>query len=279
MVIHWIIFSVMILLIPFAFICFKIAFVDKLTVTEQQKKNANLTTGKYILLFWLYDFLYMAIFNQWLVLEYILGVLSIIIIFTNLTRALLSENKIIMWMLPFDLVLGIGLSVYLIYILPEPSLQTIMTAIISAIYGGIITLVGVAWTIKHNKDERKQDEIEANRPIIFPFNPYNDFDSKKLLDILFVDDNQATHKYVGMIKNTDKAVLLLKEIIVDGVNIPIKYGDVLDKNMVAQIIVTSSKQLEYNSIILVGSDIRGNIIKYEMELKTEKKEIQSIKIL
>ena len=33
-----------------------------------------------------------------------------------------------------------------------------------------------------------------------------------------------------MIKNTDNGILLIKEMIIDGITFPIVYGDVLDKN-------------------------------------------------
>lgn len=50
------------------------------------------------------------------------------IIFTNLISVFLSENKLLNKMISFDLILGICLSVYLIYILPDEQLKTIRGA-------------------------------------------------------------------------------------------------------------------------------------------------------
>ena len=58
----------------------------------------------------------------------------------------------------FDFVLGVGLSIYLIYIIPNEGLQNIIIPIVSAVYGGLLTLVGVAWTIKKSDSDRKQEE-------------------------------------------------------------------------------------------------------------------------
>ena len=165
MTLHWIIFSFMFLFIPFTFIYFKVKFIDKHLQIEKQKKNANMTTAKYLFLFWLYDLLYMAIFTNSLILVYILGIFAVIIVFTNLAKALLSNNKILYGFLSFDLIIGAFLCVYLIYIIPNSTLQNIVAAIVAAILGGLFTLVGVAWTIKNNAKERREElqRIEYER--------------------------------------------------------------------------------------------------------------------
>ena len=114
MVACWIIFAVLLLFIPVGFGYFGVLCTKKFNPNEQQKKNMNLSLCKYIFLFWLYDLLFMAIFNRWCALIYDFGLLSIVIIFTNLIGVFLSENKLLNKMISFDLILGIGLSVYLI---------------------------------------------------------------------------------------------------------------------------------------------------------------------
>lgn len=100
---------------------------------------------------------------------YIFGLLSIVIIFTNVICVFLSENKLLNKMISFDLLVGVGLSVYLIYILPDEQLKTIVTAVVAALYGGILTLVGVAWTIRHSDKEGREEEKKKAKPI-FTFN-------------------------------------------------------------------------------------------------------------
>lgn len=93
MVACWIIFAVLLLFIPIGFGYFGVLCTKKFNPNEQQKKNMNLSLCKYIFLFWLYDLLFMAIFNRWRALIYVFGLLSIVIIFTNLIMAN-DTNKI-----------------------------------------------------------------------------------------------------------------------------------------------------------------------------------------
>lgn len=73
MVACWIIFVALIVLIPVGFGYFGVLCTKKFNPNEQQKKNMNLSLCKYIFLFWLYDLLFMAIFNRWCALIYVLA--------------------------------------------------------------------------------------------------------------------------------------------------------------------------------------------------------------
>ena len=93
-------------------------------------------------------------------------------IFTNLVYAFISgtkRSKFANGLLLQDFLVGVALTVYLIYIIPgktmeingvvviDNSLREIITTIVSAVYGGLLTLVGVAWTIRKGDDDRRQD--------------------------------------------------------------------------------------------------------------------------
>lgn len=179
----------------------------------------NVTLGKCTLLFWLYDLLFMAIFNQWHVMIYIFGLLSIVIIFTNIICVFLSENKLLNKMISFDLLVGVGLSVYLIYLLPDEQLKTIVTAVVAALYGGILTLVGVAWTIRHSDKERKDEEKKKAKPI-FTFNmvldEIKDIRTKKVC--FDVADNGIEYEchVVAELENSDHALFEVKRVFHDG---------------------------------------------------------------
>ena len=278
--IHWFWFGFFIVFIPISLINFFTFFVIWKKPTEEQKKNLGINICKYIGVLWIYDLFYMAIFNEWLILEYVFGVLAVIIIFYGLTKTFLSEFNAIKWMLPFDLVAGIVISIYLIYRLPNSDLRDVVTAVISALYGGLLTLIGVAWTIKHTNEEKRKEEAKAIHPFIYPFNSRNDFDAKELLTICFFDSSsdktKSKNRYIGMIKNTDNGILILKEIIVDSERFYIKYGDILDKNRFAQIILSTEKELEFNNTTIIGTDVCGYVVAFDIELAEDKKEIVRI---
>ena len=219
MVVCWIIFVVLLLFIPVGFGYFGVLCTKKFNPDEQQKKNMKATLGKGTLLFWLYDLLFMAIFNQWRVMIYIFGLLSIVIIFTNIIGVFLSENELLNKMIPFDLLVGAGLSVYLIYILPNKQLKTIVTVVVAALYGGILTLVGVAWTIRHSDKERKDEEKKKAKPI-FTFNmvldEIKDIRTKKVC--FDVADNGIEYEchVVAELENSDHALFEVKRVFHDG---------------------------------------------------------------
>ena len=219
MVACWIIFVALIVLIPVGFGYFGVLCTKKFNPNEQQKKNMNVTLGKCTLLFWLYDLLFMAIFNQWHVMIYIFGLLSIVIIFTNVICVFLSENKLLNKMISFDLLVGVGLSVYLIYLLPDEQLKTIVTAVVAALYGGILTLVGVAWTIRHSDKERREEEKKKAKPI-FTFNmvldEIKDIRTKKVC--FDVADNGIEYEchVVAELENSDHALFEVKRVFHDG---------------------------------------------------------------
>lgn len=219
MVACWIIFVALIVLIPVGFGYFGVLCTKKFNPNEQQKKNMNVTLGKTTLLFWLYDLLFMAIFNQWRVMIYIFGLLSIVIIFTNVIGVFLSENKLLNKMISFDLLIGIGLSAYMIYILPDEQLKTIVTAVVAALYGGILTLVGVAWTIRHSDKERREEEKKKAKPI-FTFSmvleEIKDVRTKKVC--FDVADNGIEYEchVVAELENSDHALFEVKRVFHDG---------------------------------------------------------------
>ena len=135
--------------------------------TEDQIKTSLKVCWKYIGFYWLMDLFYMAIFNYWtageqsqmlwLTLQFVFGGLAMVYIFYNLTRAFLSNTQKHWWGLLQDFLWGIAITVYLIFLIPDDALQNIVLTITAAVYGGLLTLVGVAWTIKDTNEKRKED--------------------------------------------------------------------------------------------------------------------------
>lgn len=224
---YWFAFALLAVSIPIGCVMVKAWSESKNTYSAEQIKVANVLLGKYIIFYWLLDLFYMACFNQWLVLQFVFGGIAMLIVFYNLTVAFLSENKTNKWLLLTDFLLGIGLTVYLIYIVPNGNLQEILIPVISAVYGGLLTLVGVAWTIKsNNKDrkadlerienERKEDERKKAKPL-FSFNMFdhipNTKDGRKIC--VTVDDLNKDCSVHAEIENSDKCSFSIKRLYHD----------------------------------------------------------------
>lgn len=224
---YWFAFALLAVSIPIGCVMVKAWSESKNTYSAEQIKVANVLLGKYIIFYWLLDLFYMACFNQWLVLQFVFGGIAMLIVFYNLTVAFLSENKTNKWLLLTDFLLGIGLTVYLIYIVPNGNLQEILIPVISAVYGGLLTLVGVAWTIKsNNKDrktdlerienERKEDERKKAKPL-FTFNMFDHIpstkDGRKIC--VTVDDLNKDCSVHAEIENSDKCSFVIKRLYHD----------------------------------------------------------------
>ena len=89
----WVIFGMVALCIPTFFLSLLMFHIKNDHPSEEAKQKSSLNIMKSILLYWLIDLLYMSIFNDWLIPTFIFGILSIVIIFFNLTNAFLNGAK------------------------------------------------------------------------------------------------------------------------------------------------------------------------------------------
>lgn len=168
---HWFIFGLFAILIPSGMTCGYDLLFKVVKPNDKQKAYAVKVIINNTLFYWLADCVYMAIFNGWTTWIYILGIIFIILVLLTLANAFLSKRKrnaVINFFNAIDLVLGLAATVYLIYIIPEnlQNLQTIITTIVAAVYGGLLTLVGVAWTIKKADNDRREEEKKKYRPMM-----------------------------------------------------------------------------------------------------------------
>ena len=276
---YWFAFSIIALGVPIGCVTFKTWAESKNTYTDEQVKAANIRLAKYILFYWLLDLFYMACFNQWLVCQFIFGGLAMLIVFYSLTVAFLSEDKTNKWLLLSDFILGIALTIYLIYIIPNANLQGIVIPIVSAVYGGLLTLVGVAWTIKKSNNDRQMEEQQKAKPIVFICNPQTTSINKEEIVKGFL----SSQRNIGTLKNAPKEVsaFILPQIIIsnsDYSHVAIRgfrvnhdyhiydYGQILTKNktfyLQSDFRFEYKNEIEYMAILL--QDMLENI--YELEL-------------
>lgn len=153
-------------------ICFAIMAWNNSDKSKLTKKHILAMALKLVSFYLLLDLFYMSFIINSLPLKFVFGILSLLIILYSLSISFLSSSKYPKWFLVQDFVVGIGLTIYLIFIIPNNDLQTVVTAVIAAVYGGLLTLVGVAWTIKHSDKQKREDELAKAKPI-FTFNIIN----------------------------------------------------------------------------------------------------------
>lgn len=222
----WLIFWSVIVILPIAF--YNLACIAKRgrNLTEKQKKILAANAIKYTLFYWFCDLFFMSFIIDNLVCKFIFGGLIVLIVLYNLSMAFLKQtvkngNKLLKLGLLQDFVVGIGMSIWLIYLIPDSDLQTIAMTMVAAAYGGLFTLVGVAWTIrKGDKDrkedlqrlenERKEEERRKYSPVFSVVN--KNIDMKKCV-IIALDDVENIDKIV--IQSDDSDNIRLQPIYIE----------------------------------------------------------------
>ena len=262
---YWFAFAIIAVSIPIGCITVKAWAESKNSYSTEQVKAANIRLGKYIMFYWLLDLFYMACFNQWLVLQFVFGGLAMLIVFYSLTVAFLSEIKTNKWLLLTDFILGIGLTVYLIYVIPNDELRNIIIPIVSAVYGGLLTLVGVAWTIRHAQKERKEEEIKKSKPI-FTFNmllnPLDNVTGKKVC----FDDSLVQYpcNVTAEIENSDQSVFSIEKVYHDNKWWTVEGNKIVLPNKV--VIFDFNFSTDVNNLFMEVKDILGNSYYYEIKV-------------
>lgn len=279
------------------------------------KKQNNISSGKsiislktcwkYIIFYWLIDLFYMSGFNywlensafreKWLLPQFIFGVIVMVFIFYNLTLAFLSNPKKQWFGLLQDFILGIGITIYLIFLIPDDALQTIVLTIIAAVYGGLLTLVGVAWTIKDANNKRQEDlkrtdieHKEEERKKHIPYvklscvnnEPITEVNAciSEILDLKDPNDLaqiNKNHFYIVnindfVIKNISKENIIIKGILVYGVVYNFVRQEILEPNHFCRIKASNNWSLCVpnldTKIILIVNDVLENTYEIRCEI-------------
>ena len=266
---YWFAFAIIAVSIPIGCVSVKAWAESKNTYSTEQVKVANVRLGKYIMFYWLLDLFYMACFNQWLVLQFVFGGLAMLIVFYSLTVAFLSEIKTNKWLLLTDFILGIGLTVYLIYIIPNDDLRNIIIPIVSAVYGGLLTLVGVAWTIKDNNNKKRQDELNKAKPMFSLMTDFYVALNSVYPTIPFYIPNYSSLNdvhYISLFINSDTSSFYVKSVYAQsfGLLTPTTNNVVL-KNQHFKIIINSDNAHEDKVVFLTLEDVFGRLFYYELQ--------------
>ena len=258
--------------------------------TPEQIKKSQKNCLKYVLFYWLIDLFYMSIFNYWqtsgdsqkvwFTLQFIFGGLAMVYIFYNLTRVFLANGEKHWWGLLQDFVLGILTTIYLIFLLPNDSgLQTVVATIIAAVYGGLLTLIGVAWTIRRQDDINREQEKKAYRPIAVV-----QLDLPKEVVVLYIkkvdcntisfDKNEIcsipVYIQTVFLNNTDFCNFYLLGLIVNGEKILVEPKQYIQREK--SFAISFNQKVIYtknsiNKISLYTQDLLGNF--YEIPLSYE----------
>lgn len=221
---NWLLSVFLFIVIPCSVIVCRLMAIKAPGKKGCDKKCFVINLIKSTCFYWLLGAFHLCAIFGVLLWTFIFGGLAMVIIFYNLANAFVrqngGDNALNKIGLLQDFIVGIILTVYLIYIIPKEieGLQTIVTAIVAAVYGGLLTLVGVAWTIRHDSEardaqetarynERILEEKKKYKPI---FNFYNGKNPDNFIDIQankFDGILDISSRFTGDISKAHKTVI------------------------------------------------------------------------
>lgn len=220
--------------------------------SEEQQKNATLNIVKCIILYLSLDAFYISIVYNQIIVTTVFGVFSIILILIGLINAFLNTNntnkELLFWEI-IEMVIGLGLTVYLIFIIPDSNLQQIVMVIIGAVYSGIFTLVGVAWTFKKSDEVRQCDmerlDFERREEERKKFVPYitisNNKASISLNAYIRCGLNLGSKKDVDKIKNNTVYLYSIKNFNIKNVS---------ESNIIIKAIIINDHKYDFENYLI-----------------------------
>ena len=192
----------------------------------------------------------------------------------------LSENTNITKTIIFSLIFVIlgYISIYASsYSLEDNTIFNSLITLFSSIIGGGITLVGVAWTINHNKLEKRKEEEQKAKPVVFICDPSTtSFDREKLITKILLSNNKLgslneapknknayTLPHI-LINNSDYSHVIIRGFIINDKYHLYDYGQVLPKD--STIYLKSDFRFEYQEEIKYVSIILQDMLENLYEL-------------
>lgn len=146
--------------------------------------------------------------------------------------------------------------------------KDIIGPILCSVIGGICTVIGVYLTIKYEKNKEKLEVKEKNKPLFYRLDSMQDYDYKSAADYILGTSNNCRFKIQGIFKNTEKALMIIDYVLVNGKKYYPINGDVVDKNKIFYLDVFLEEKLDiFDELILFIKDIYNNQYKYKLEIE------------
>lgn len=185
--------------------------------------------------------------------------------------------------LVLELLFGMGIAIYLIYIIPNDTLQSIIVAIVAAVFGGLFTLIGVAWIFKKGDIERKEDERKKNVPymkVVYGIKEsseicahiYKGLELSSAKELEIVDGNSLYLITIQdcIMKNISETNIILQGVLFNNKRYDFSDPVILEKSEVCKIRITGNHSIVVpnleNTLNLIVNDTMDNIYSIKCKL-------------
>lgn len=216
------------------------------------------------------------------ILQFVNGGLAIIFltvsVFITISNGVsLKKNIINIVFFVIDIITLLTLIVYLIYLVPQDNnLQGVILSVVTAVIGGVLTLSGVAWTIKQTEkarkddiermeNERKEEEKMKYRPLVFCLDPQHTT-VRENLSVYF--DNAISNKSI-VIKNKGVQDFIVSQLFLRNADFSFSSlkGICVDDNLICfEIAQTLNKNQNYHILFNFGFCYKGKIEEFSLLL-------------
>ena len=220
---YWVIAISAAVISPFVIANTKIYFESKNNYSEEQKKNASARFGMDMLTVWYADFVFVCYFMDWLVAFFVFAGIFLTKLVYDTTMALYKRKDSFSYpkiAIIVDYLFGMALLVLIIYKIPDEALRTIILSLGAALVGGLLTLLGVMFTIKRSDRDRKEDEEKKARPL-FAYNilrqePKLDYVMQRVCISDSMEPGNLSCDVFVELENSDRSVFEIKGFFHDG---------------------------------------------------------------
>jgi len=161
---HWYAFVMIGVLASCGTACFAVLDWERSDKSIKEKKEIIDISSKVLSYACLVDLFYLSLFIGNLTFKFIIEIIFVAFMLYSLAGAFVTSSfmrkaKLAKCVILVEFVSLIVLTILLIDMIPEDyhNIQTIASTIVAAVYGGLLTLVGVAWTIRKGEKDRRND--------------------------------------------------------------------------------------------------------------------------
>ncbi|MFR6022206.1 MAG: hypothetical protein ACLUHC_04670 [Clostridia bacterium] len=161
-------------------------------------------------------------------------------------------------------------------------ISDVIIPIVASLIGGLLTLGGVIITINSQNKKDKEANKMRIKPYLYANNPYQiirGLDNADSFVMLNENGEKGDYEIEGIIKNTDNAILILRNVIIDGKYYYPEHGNVIDKNTVFYLYVFPNKIENDSNIYLTITDVMNNEYYYKMTCSFDGKKYYGINAL
>lgn len=156
---------------------------------------------------------------------------------------------------------------------------TTFVNVYSALVGGGLTLIGVAWTIRKSDKDRRLDEIDKYKPTFWTLsetvngmkclNFYNTLDGF----IKIVQNDQNITEWVKVenftIQNSDKTIFFIYGFMINDDIYLVSNKFVVNKDDAIRIQAQDHRIKQLNNFCIIVEDLIGNLYKYNLRFNKE----------